>query len=161
MQFAVFLCAGTEAGGAGRSKPRPLALRVRQVVQLPSAATSSPGGTFPHVHQAPGNNKPTGLGSTCGKGQRNEQSKAKREAQFQVTLRFPLLVFVLFSCFGFWFLQEVGSARQASTSRHAAARGAGRSAWLICSARTCFWCVCVWEIPRLIQFVLQQKNCAQ
>ena len=109
------LCAGTEAGGAGRSKPRPRALRGRQVAQLPSAASSSPGGTFPHVHQAPGGNKPTGLGSAGGKGQRNEQSKAKREAQFQVTLRFPLLVFVLFSCFGFWFLQEVGSARQAAS----------------------------------------------
>jgi len=69
----------------------------------------------PHVHQAPGGNKPTGLSSASGKGQQNEQSKAKREAQFQVTLRFPLLVFVLFSCFGFWFLQEVGSARQAAS----------------------------------------------
>ena len=115
MQFAVFLCAGTEAGGAGRSKPRPRALRGRQVAQLPSAASSSPGGTLPHVHQAPGGNKPTCLGSAGGKGQRNEQSKAKREAQFQVTRRFPLLVFVLFSCFGFWFLQEVGSARQAAS----------------------------------------------
>ena len=110
LQFAVFLCAGTEAGGAG-----PRALRGRQVAQLPSAASSSPGGTFPHVHQAPGGNKPTCLGSAGGKGQRNEQSKAKSEAQFQVTRRFPLLVFVLFSCFGFWFLQEVGSARQAAS----------------------------------------------
>ena len=118
LQFAVFLCAGTEAGGAGRSKPRPRALRGRQVAQLPFAASSSLGGTLPHVHQAPGGNKPTGLGSAGGKGQRgqrNEQSKAKREAQFQVTRGFPLLVFVLFSCFGFWFLQEVGSARQAAS----------------------------------------------
>ena len=49
------------------------------MAQLPSAASSSPGGTLPHVHQAPGGNKPTGLGSAGGKGQRNEQSKARQE----------------------------------------------------------------------------------
>ena len=143
LQFAVFLCTGTEAGGAGRSKPRPRALRGRQVAQLPSAARSSPGGTLPHVHQATGGNKPTGLGSAGGKGQRNEQSKAKSEAQFQVTRRLPLLVFVLFSCFGFWFLQEVGSARQRQAGHAGQSSVSSRQQEQATARgpRTCFCCI--------------------